>query len=167
MTAWNAAIANVSGVRAEDAIGQACNEVMGALTSAGPSRCGAACAVLRAAVAGWTTPPARLRLDLNGERRACTLHTLTLPRSPGSILHLLHVGDLEPVAPSHAADAALTRRQNEVLQLLAEGVSVRTIAERLILSESTVRNHVRAILRALDAHSMLQAVSEARRRHLI
>jgi DNA-binding NarL/FixJ family response regulator len=61
----------------------------------------------------------------------------------------------------------ITPRQHEVLELLAEGVAVRGIGERLVLSESTVRNHVRAILRALGVHSMLQAVSEARRRGLI
>ena len=39
---------------------------------------------------------------------------------------------------------------------------MKEIAGRLTLSEATVRNHVRAILRELGAHSQLEAVARAR-----
>jgi PAS domain S-box-containing protein len=61
----------------------------------------------------------------------------------------------------------LTRRQNEILQLLAEGASTDSIAAMLHLSKETVRNHVRNILRALGAHSRLEAVAIAYRRGLL
>lgn len=63
--------------------------------------------------------------------------------------------------------AVLTPRQTEVLHLLAAGASTSQIAETLQLSRETVRNHVRHLLRALGAHSRLEAVAVARRRGLI
>ena len=66
-----------------------------------------------------------------------------------------------------AAESTLTRRQQEVLELLASGHSTKQIAARLHLSRETVRNHVRGVLRALGAHSRLEAVAEARQRGVI
>ena len=61
--------------------------------------------------------------------------------------------DVEP--PPHPD---LTPRQTEVLRLLERGRSTAQIAGQLHLSTETVRNHIRAILRALHAHSRLEAV---------
>jgi DNA-binding NarL/FixJ family response regulator len=61
----------------------------------------------------------------------------------------------------------LTARQQEVLHLLADGVPAKTIAAQLGVVEATVRNHIRAILVALDAHSQLEAIANARRLQLI
>jgi DNA-binding NarL/FixJ family response regulator len=51
--------------------------------------------------------------------------------------------------------------------MLAEGISTRSIAETLFLSEETVRNHVRQILARLGANSRLAAVAKARRDGLV
>ena len=61
----------------------------------------------------------------------------------------------------------LTPRQYEVLQLLAEGVTTHAIADQLEISEQTARNHIRAVLAALDSHSRLEAVAAARRAGII
>ena len=61
----------------------------------------------------------------------------------------------------------LSRRQREVLELLDHGVRARDIGVRLGLSEATVRNHIRELLRRLDCHSQLQAVARAREQHLL
>ncbi len=61
----------------------------------------------------------------------------------------------------------LTKREREVLSLLAEGLSNAAIAERLYVSLNTVRNHVQNILTKLQVHSKLEAVSTAVRRGLI
>lgn len=66
-----------------------------------------------------------------------------------------------------AQDTGLTVRERQVLALLAEGLRASTIAHGLGLSEATVRNHIRSILRKLDSHSQLAAVAEARRRGLL
>jgi DNA-binding CsgD family transcriptional regulator len=81
-------------------------------------------------------------------------HTGALPRPGG------------PGTPP-ARRPGLSRRQEEVLGLLAEGVPAREIAVRLGLAEATVRNHIRIVLRKLGCHSQLEAVAVARRRGLL
>jgi DNA-binding NarL/FixJ family response regulator len=56
-------------------------------------------------------------------------------------------------------------RQAEVLELLERGRSTNQIADELHLSIETVRNHVRNILRAVGAHSRLEAVAIAHGAH--
>ena len=51
--------------------------------------------------------------------------------------------------------------------LLAQGRSVKEICVELYLSKATVRNHVRALLQALGAHSQLEAVAAARKLGLL
>lgn len=70
-----------------------------------------------------------------------------------------------PVPNPEAPD--LTRRQLEVLNLIAEGRSARRIASELHLSEATVRNHIRAVKHALDARSQLEAIARARKLGLL
>lgn len=52
----------------------------------------------------------------------------------------------------------LTRREIEVLQCLADGLSNQAIAERLYLSTNTVGNHLQRLMLKLDAHSKLEAL---------
>jgi PAS domain S-box-containing protein len=59
----------------------------------------------------------------------------------------------------------LTPRQAEVLAMLEHGRSTAQIAGELHLSQETVRNHVRHLLRALGVNSRLEAVAAARRLH--
>ncbi len=69
--------------------------------------------------------------------------------------------------PAAADTASLTARELEVLGLLSEGCANKEIARRLVISEATVKGHVRAILRKLDAPSRLAAVADARRRRIL
>ena len=61
----------------------------------------------------------------------------------------------------------LTRRQLEVLLLLAEGKKSREIAEELCISVHTVRTHIQGVLRSLGAANRLEAVSRALHERLI
>lgn len=61
----------------------------------------------------------------------------------------------------------LTPREQEVLQLLAEGLPNKTIARRLNISDHTVKFHVNAILSKLNAQSRTEAVVRATRLGLI
>jgi PAS domain S-box-containing protein len=80
------------------------------------------------------------------------------------VFGLLHPERVQPRSePIHA----LTPRQAEVLRLLAEGASTAQIEEALHLSRETVRNHIRHVLRALGAHSRLEAVAIARHNGLL
>jgi len=55
----------------------------------------------------------------------------------------------------------LTHREREVLREVARGARNRQVAKKLSISEATVRNHMRNILRKLEAHSRLEAVTKA------
>lgn len=60
-----------------------------------------------------------------------------------------------------------TKRELEVLQLIAEGLTNREIADRLFLSEETVKSHLRHLLGKLQARSRAHAVALGFRRDLI
>jgi DNA-binding CsgD family transcriptional regulator len=64
-------------------------------------------------------------------------------------------------------DSPLTKRQQEVLELLAQGASTAQIAAALTVTEVTVRNHVRQVLTRLGVRSRLGAVAAARERGLL
>jgi len=68
-----------------------------------------------------------------------------------------------PAAPGAALDEPLTRKEIRVLQLLAEGYSNSVMADKLFVSDSTVRTHLRNINLKLGARSRTQAVAIARR----
>lgn len=68
-------------------------------------------------------------------------------------------------APGSAQN--LSRREIEVLQLLADGCSTKQLADTLALSLNKVRNHVQSAINKLGAHSKLEAVSIAIRQGLI
>jgi DNA-binding NarL/FixJ family response regulator len=61
----------------------------------------------------------------------------------------------------------LTEREREVLGLVAEGLSNAAIAERLVVSVHTVRNHIASLSAKLGAHSKLEALSIALRQGLL
>jgi DNA-binding NarL/FixJ family response regulator len=64
-------------------------------------------------------------------------------------------------------EEALTPREIQVLELLAEGFANKTIAERLSISDQTVKFHVAAILGKLGVANRTEAVRVAVRRGLI
>jgi PAS domain S-box-containing protein len=100
------------------------------------------------------------KVDRNREASALVRRILTEQRpmseSPSAV-----AGLPSPQVPS------LTTREIQVLRLLAEGTSTKGIADSLFISVTTTRNHVQNILRKLDVHSKLEAVSFALRTHLL
>ncbi len=61
----------------------------------------------------------------------------------------------------------LTDREVEVLRLVARGLANREIADQLVISENTVKNHVRNILEKLHLHSRVEAAVYAHQQHLL
>lgn len=72
----------------------------------------------------------------------------------------------EKPAPSHSTNPenGLTEREQEVLQLIADGMSNRDIAAKLVISEKTVKTHVSNILAKLNLDDRTQAAIYALRR---
>jgi two-component system NarL family response regulator len=66
-----------------------------------------------------------------------------------------------------ARKPTLTGREIEVLQLVAKGLTSRSIGEQLFISENTVKNHIRNILDKLGLHSRNEAVLYAVRENLV
>jgi len=68
----------------------------------------------------------------------------------------------QATAVSSAPAVSLTRREQEVLRLLAAGASNQDIAHTLVISLDTVKKHVSNLLGKLGASSRTQAISQAR-----
>jgi DNA-binding NarL/FixJ family response regulator len=74
---------------------------------------------------------------------------------------------VDPAVPPPGSRGKLTRRQREILQLLANGESTTVAARQLGLSEETVKTHTRNALARLGARNRTHAVSIALREALI
>ncbi len=68
---------------------------------------------------------------------------------------------------SHSPGDDLTRREREVLSLLARGWTTKSMATHLHLTVNTIRNNVQSVITKLGAHSKLEAVSTAFREGII
>lgn len=74
---------------------------------------------------------------------------------------------VDPTVPPKGSRGKLTRRQREILQLLANGESTTVAARELDLSEETVKTHTKNALARLGARNRTQAVAIALRECLI
>lgn len=80
--------------------------------------------------------------------------------------------EVEVNAPFECDEAALKRlaiskREFEVLGLIAEGLSNQAIADRLFVSTSTVKTHVSNVLAKLDASRRTEAIAKAKEMRII
>jgi two-component system response regulator DegU len=61
----------------------------------------------------------------------------------------------------------VTKREEEVLQLIADGCSTPEVASKLYISQKTVKNHLASIYQKLDARDRTQAVLQAVRMGIV
>jgi PAS domain S-box-containing protein len=166
VVSWNRPAEELTGISADDAVGRHCWEVLGGHDQHGGIVCHLGCSTARLAREGW---PIRCQCLLiktrEGERRV-EMSTVAVDEGDRPLFLHVMVPRSETVSPS-AVPVSLTRRQRQVLTLLADGVPAKVIANRLGLAEATVRNHIRAILVALGTHSQLEAIARARRLRLV
>lgn len=96
-------------------------------------------------------------------RQAAEGETALTPELAASMLTEVQRLEPEPVE----ADGGVSRREVEVLQLIAEGASTSEVAERLFISVKTVKNHLASIYHKLDSRDRTQAVLRAVRMGII
>jgi len=164
VVSWNRAAEDLTGVSAEQAVGHPCWEVLGGHDGRGALVCHPGCSIARLARESWSVGCQELVVKARDSKRI--VHVSTIVLDAGGSRRFLHVLVPHRGHPPRRFPL-LTPRQLEVLQLLADGVPAKAIATQLGIVEVTVRNHIRAILVVLGAHSQLEAIANARRLSLI
>lgn len=182
--AWNDAATELLGYTADEALGRPCQEILCWTDRCGDVVCDGFCPaaepggpdevigtreVLGRSAAGRTlwlsastiVPPIELREEC---RLVHLIREVALPPE----LERIIVERLDGWSPAFDGGDSrldvLTAREREVLHLLTEGLDGGAIAEKLFLSQATVRNHIQHILAKLGVHSRVEAVAFALRR---
>lgn len=109
---------------------------------------------------------------INAIRSVCQGHAFIHPKVTGKLINQLrrmtYLNETGAMAETVVKEAGvkfvagdnnpLTRREAEVLRLMAEGKSNKMIGEYLFISEKTVKNHVSSILQKMEVDDRTQAV---------
>jgi DNA-binding NarL/FixJ family response regulator len=114
-------------------------------------------AALRAGASGFLLKDVRPADLVEAIRVVAGGDALLAPTATRRLLDRFLVTDMTPAASTGSLDR-LTEREREVLTLLARGASNAEIANRLTVTEATVKTHVSAILRKLEVRDRVQAV---------
>ena len=105
----------------------------------------------------------------NGKTGPMTIHLFRDVTATKELLTLVH-DRLAARGPDVAAPengSMLTRRELEVLRLMANGTNTAAASEKLHVSPATIRNHVQNIFGKLGVHSRLEAVAYATKHRLL
>jgi len=118
---------------------------------------------LRAGACGYLTKDSSTDEIAGAIRLAASGETAVSPQLAASMLGELRRLD----RPEAEEDRLITKREEEVLQLIADGLSTPEVASSLYISQKTVKNHLAAIYQKLDARDRTQAVVRAVRMGII
>ncbi len=119
---------------------------------------------IRAGASGYLVKDCSTEEIASAVRMAAGGDTALSPQLASSMLEELRRLD----RPSdNEDDRVITKREEEVLQHIADGCSTPEVAERLYISQKTVKNHLASIYQKLDARDRTQAVLQAVRMGII
>ncbi len=120
---------------------------------------------IRAGASGYLTKDCSTREIAEAVRMAAEGETVLSPQLARSMLEEVRRID-EPTA-SEEPDKVVSKREEEVLQLIADGCSTPEVAAQLYISQKTVKNHLASIYQKLDARDRTQAVLQAVRMGIV
>ena len=123
-------------------------------------------AAFAAGASGVVSKTCRAAEIITAIRRLCAGETLLSPREAVELFRLVDE-QRNAERTAHHLREQLTPREQELLQLLTEGLDDAAMAERLSISPKTVRNHMVNVLDKLGVHSRLQALVLAVRHGLV
>jgi len=122
---------------------------------------------LKGGAQGYLLKDIRSRDLLEMLRAALRGEAALNPRLAGRVLvEFRRVSQQTPLADEEG-QASLTRREREVLEMAAQGLTDKEIAEALVVSLYTVKSHMRNILAKLQVNSRQEAARLARRKGLV
>lgn len=116
-------------------------------------------AAIQAGARGYILKNADAGELLEAIQRVHTGEAMISPAMTFRLLQALKSGGI----PAPLSELPLTSREQDVFQLLSRGASNRQIAETLMITENTVKTHVRNILEKLELHSRSEVAAYARR----
>ena len=120
---------------------------------------------LRAGASGYLVKDCSTDEIADAVRQAASEDATLSPELATAMLD--EVRRIEPDPVEADADRVVTKREVEVLQLIADGCSTPEVAERLFISQKTVKNHLASIYHKLDARDRTQAVLQAVRMGIV
>jgi two-component system response regulator DegU len=118
---------------------------------------------IRAGASGYLVKDCSTDEIASAVRMAASGETALSPQLAASMLDEVRRMD----QPATEEERVITRREEEVLQLIADGCSTPEVAERLYISQKTVKNHLASIYQKLDARDRTQAVLQAVRMGIV
>jgi two-component system response regulator DegU len=124
-------------------------------------------AAIRAGASGYLVKDCSTTEIASAVRMAVSGETALSPQLAASMLHEVRRLDADSSMGSADEERVITRREEEVLQLIADGCSTPEVAERLYISQKTVKNHLASIYQKLDARDRTQAVLQAVRMGIV
>jgi two-component system response regulator DegU len=119
---------------------------------------------IRAGASGYLVKDCSTEEIAGAVRMAANGDTALSPQLASSMLDELRSLDR---GSQTEEDRVITRREEEVLQLIADGCSTPEVAEKMYISQKTVKNHLASIYQKLDARDRTQAVLQAVRMGII
>lgn len=118
---------------------------------------------IRAGACGYLVKDCSTEEIAEAVRMASNGDTALSPQLAASMLDEVRKLDM---APSRE-ERVVTKREEEVLQLIADGGSTSEVAEQMYISQKTVKNHLASIYQKLDARDRTQAVLRAVRMGIV
>jgi DNA-binding NarL/FixJ family response regulator len=124
-------------------------------------------ATVRAGVTGYLLKDASASDVLAAVRAVSRGEAVCPPQLCQALFRFVAQAAKETPRPSSSSRHDLTLRQQQLVSLVAKGLTNKEIAARLNLSEHTVRNHIHRILKQVDAESRSEAVDLIRAKGLV